>query len=209
MNPETYPAWAHVIYQFPARGDMVPVTFNWYEGKKDGKTRVLPPEALLSKVLKPGQKLSDSGSILVGDQGILYSPTDYGESFTIFDATGAEIKPKVERTLPRNGGGDGGMKREWVNAIMAGQVRDGSVQFHKLRWHARPRQFCSGMLAVRAAKKLELRWADPDVHQRARGQQAAPPRVSQGLGTVTTAENQFSLPVEPRYLAERCAPSLS
>jgi predicted dehydrogenase len=154
LNLETYPAWAHVIYQFPARGDLVPVTFNWYEGKKDGKTRVLPPEALLSKVLKPGQKLADSGSILVGDKGILFSPNDYGESFTIFDDKGVEIKPKVEKTLPRNGGGDGGMKREWVDAIMAGKSEMALSNFDYAGMLAEA--VLLGNVAVRAGKKLEF-----------------------------------------------------
>ncbi len=154
LNPETYPAWARVVYQFPARGEMAPVTFTWYEGKKDGKTRVLPPEQLLAKVLKPGQKLADSGSILVGDKGILFSPDDYGERFTIFDDKGVEIKAKVEKTLPRNGGGDSGMKREWINAIMAGKSEMALSNFDYAGMLAEA--VLLGNVAVLAGKKLEF-----------------------------------------------------
>ena len=49
INPETYPAWAHIQYNFPARGDVPACTLHWYEGKRDGKT-VLPPEELLAKL---------------------------------------------------------------------------------------------------------------------------------------------------------------
>ena len=82
INPETFPAWAHIQYIFPARGDMPACTLHWYEGKRDGKT-VLPPEELLAKLLKKGEKLADSGSILVGDKGVLFSPNDYGAQFRL------------------------------------------------------------------------------------------------------------------------------
>src|SRR5262249_47501787 len=77
INPETFPAWGHIKYFFAARGDMPECVLHWYEGSRD-KKRVLPPEELLAKLLKKGEKLADSGSILVGDKGILFSPNDYG-----------------------------------------------------------------------------------------------------------------------------------
>jgi predicted dehydrogenase len=120
LNPETYPSSAHVTYEYPARGDMPAVAFHWYEGKRGGK-KVLPPEELLSKVLKKGQKLADSGSMLVGEKGILFSPNDYGAEYTLV-GEGVEDRAKaVSQTLPRNGKGDGGMKQEWVEAIKSGK----------------------------------------------------------------------------------------
>jgi predicted dehydrogenase len=114
VNPETFPAWAKVTFEFPARGDMPPVKFFWHEGRKDG-VLVHPPQELLAKVLKEGEKLSGSGSIMVGDKGIAYSPDDYGGS-----VRWTPEKPKApEPTLARNGGGDSGMKKEWVDAIKA------------------------------------------------------------------------------------------
>ena len=41
INPETYPAWAHITYSFPNRGKKSPVALHWYEGARDG-SRVLP-----------------------------------------------------------------------------------------------------------------------------------------------------------------------
>ena len=34
FNAETYQTWAKVRYEFPARGDMPPVTLTWYEGRR-------------------------------------------------------------------------------------------------------------------------------------------------------------------------------
>ena len=39
VNPETYPAWARITFQFPSRGDKGPVKFIWYEGKKGRQKR--------------------------------------------------------------------------------------------------------------------------------------------------------------------------
>jgi predicted dehydrogenase len=118
LNPETCPSWAHVTYEFPQRGDMGPCKMFWYEGKKAGQ-KLAPPQELLSKVLKEGQKLADSGSMLVGTKGILFSPNDYGESYKLFPEDDFKGYKPPEPTLPRNGKGDDGMKAEWVAAIKA------------------------------------------------------------------------------------------
>jgi predicted dehydrogenase len=115
INPETYPTWARLEFEFPARGDMPPVKLFWYEGQIQGK-KVLPPEELTK-----GQHVSDSGCLLVGDKGILFSPNDYGEQFTLLPEKDFKDYKAPEPTLPRNGKGDEGQKAEWVAAIRGGQ----------------------------------------------------------------------------------------
>jgi predicted dehydrogenase len=119
VNKETFPSWARVVLDFPARGEMAPVTFTWYEGRKDG-VLVHPPESLQKKILKEGEKLASSGSIMVGEKGILYSPDDYGARYFLFMNPGIEKPKPPEKTLARNGRGDLGMKQEWVEAIKGG-----------------------------------------------------------------------------------------
>jgi hypothetical protein len=125
VNPETCPSYAHVTLKFPARGDMPAVTLNWYEGKKDGK-KLTPPDELVQKAValdtnpKHNKKLVDSGSILVGEKGIAYSPDDYGAQ--VYFSTGVKTDSGTKpETMPVNGGGDGGQKKEWVAAIKAGK----------------------------------------------------------------------------------------
>jgi len=121
LNQETYPAWAKITFEFPARGDMPPVKLVWYEGRKGGKTRsdgqrVLPPAELIK-----GEKFSDSGCLLVGQNGTLFSPNDYGESYKFLNRTGGKAEKDIPRSLPRNSKGDDGMKAEWVRAIKEGK----------------------------------------------------------------------------------------
>jgi predicted dehydrogenase len=157
VNHETYPGWAHVTLKFPERGNLPPVTLNWYEGHRDGK-RVLPSEELQSKVLSEGKKLSDSGSILVGDKGILYSPNDYGAQFNITPKALVEGKnlDKPE-TLPVNGKGDQGMKDEWYEAIKAGkpEIAYSNFDIASLLTEA----FLLGNVAIRTGKTLD--WDGP------------------------------------------------
>jgi len=78
-NPETYPVWSIIGYEFPARGDLPPLKWVWYDGGKDKPARV--NEKLTE--LAHGNKLPGSGSLIVGDKGTLYSPNDYGAQYKL------------------------------------------------------------------------------------------------------------------------------
>jgi len=115
LNPETGPTGARVVLTFPEREGMPPVKFTWHEGIDGSRKRYLPKSALFH-----GEAVADSGSLLVGEKGILYSPNDYGASFKFLgkDAKDlADAAKSVQQTLPRNGKGDQGMKQEWAEAI--------------------------------------------------------------------------------------------
>jgi predicted dehydrogenase len=118
VNSLTCPSYAHVRIEFPKRSGMVPVTLNWYEGKRDGK-KMLPPENLVAQATELSKgKLVDSGSIVVGSKGIAYSPDDYGAN--VFFSTGKKTDGGTKpETFPINNKGDQGQKDEWVEAIKA------------------------------------------------------------------------------------------
>ncbi len=154
VNPETYPSWARVTYEFPARDDMAPVKFVWYEGKKDGK-KVLPPENLTK-----GLQLSDSGSMLVGDKGILFSPNDYGAEYRYVGEHAQDIEAAakaVPERLPRNGRGDLGMKEEWVKAIRGGPKAMSNFDYAAMLTET----ILLGNVAIRAGRKIE--WDGPNL----------------------------------------------
>jgi hypothetical protein len=159
VNEETYPSWAHVIINFPARGDMPAVKWNWYEGKKDNK-KVLPPEDLLGKLLKKGEKLADSGSILVGDKAILFSPNDYGAQFRLIGEDDfSKVNIKTPEKLPINNKGDQGMKNEWVESIRASKPEVALSNFDYSGMLTET--VLLGNVAIRTGKKLE--WDGPNL----------------------------------------------
>lgn len=157
VNSETYPAWAHVQMQFPAREGQPACTVHWYEGKKDGKL-VLPSEEIQAKVLRQGEKLPESGSLLIGEKGIMYSPNDYGAAFRITPGSLAEgVNLTTPETLPRNGKGDQGMKNEWAEAIKAGkpEIAYSNFDIASLLTEA----FLLGNIAIKTGKSLD--WDGP------------------------------------------------
>jgi predicted dehydrogenase len=131
INPETYPAWAHITYLFPARGSKPKVALHWYEGAKDG-SRVLPPAALLAKVLRQGETAADSGSLLIGSKGMLYSPNDYGAKFRLTpekDFMGVQTDKPEKGSAGVDKDQDPYQKREWVEAIKANKPEMAASNF--------------------------------------------------------------------------------
>ncbi|MBX6314213.1 MAG: Gfo/Idh/MocA family oxidoreductase [Isosphaeraceae bacterium] len=117
VNPETYPAWATITYEFPARGDLPPLKLTWYEGARDGQ-RNLPPSELFQ-----GETPSSSGSLLVGEKGSIFSPSDYGADQVLLPTQKFQEKqPEVsaEQRRQRNRQADAAHKAEWVRAIREG-----------------------------------------------------------------------------------------
>ena len=157
VNKETFPSSAKIRYEFPKRGakpHQAALTFWWYEGQREGK-KVLPPEDLLNKVLKSGQKLANSGSIIVGEKAILFSPNDYGAQFVIL-AGDEELAAgdRAPKRLPVNGKGDQGMKDEWVQAIRDGkpEVAYSNFEIAGMLTEA----ILLGNVAIQAGKKIEF-----------------------------------------------------
>jgi len=152
VNPETYPEWAKVVYEFQTPGAASPIKLTWYEGRKDGKL-VLPPEDLLQ-----GQKFSGSGCLVVGEKGTLYSADDYGSSRKLLPEksfTGFTLPPKK---LPRNNRGDDGMKMEWVQAIKA---RDPKIALSNFDYAGMLTEtVLLGNVAIRCGGK-KLQWDGP------------------------------------------------
>lgn len=157
LNPETHPSWASVIWEFPARGDLPPVKLHWYEGKKvlaDGSTQMNLPAAELFK----GEPIPSSGSLLVGEKGTLFAPGDGdGANFRF------KLLPEKEfmgyegpaPTLARNGGGDLGQKKEWIEAIKGGPAPFSNFGYAGLLTET----ILLGNLGIRMNKKLE--WDGP------------------------------------------------
>lgn len=155
INPETYPNWARITFQFPAREEMPPVKLVWYEGSNKGK-RVLPPERLTK-----GQRMSDSGSLMVGEKGILFSPNDYGQRYSLLPQKDFEGYKGPAETLPRNSNGnrdvDLGQKAEWVAAIRGGPPAMSNFNYAALLTET----ILLGNVAMRLGKKLE--WDGPNM----------------------------------------------
>jgi len=65
FNDETYPTATSVKWEFPARGDLPPVTVTWNDGERR------PP---MPGDIEPGRKLPSQGGLYYGDKGTLLAP---------------------------------------------------------------------------------------------------------------------------------------
>jgi hypothetical protein len=155
VNPETCPSWATVTLDFPARGDLPALKWFWYEGKRNS-TKNLPPLELFHGENPPG-----SGSLLVGEKAILYSPNDYGADFRFLGNNAKEVEAaskKVAESLPRNGKGDHGQKEEWVRAMRANDPKIALSNFAYAGMLTEA--VLLGNVAIRCGKKFE--WNGPE-----------------------------------------------
>ncbi len=101
-NHDSYPKWSQIQFEFPANAHRPAISFTWYDGTK------LPSADLL-----PGTTFSDSGSLIIGDKGKLYTPGDYGGGGHVIDGVDVgEVKFPVSP----------GHWEEFVRAIRGGEA---------------------------------------------------------------------------------------
>lgn len=152
VNSETYPAWATITYEFPARGDLPPVKLVWYEGSNNGKRNL--PELNL----KDGQVPTDSGSLLVGDQGRIYSPGDSGDQQQL-DIDGVKTPEQTIERLGNDGGPDQNQKREWIRGIQGGAKPLSNFDYASVLTES----MLLGNVAVRLGKSIEYNGSKGEV----------------------------------------------
>lgn len=100
-NRDSYPKWSIVRYEFPATPARPALSLFWYDGGKR------PPEALFR-----GEKISEGGSLLIGDRATLYAEGDYGGGRIL--GSGVDVG---EVSFPQSPG----HFEEWVRAIRGGE----------------------------------------------------------------------------------------
>jgi len=106
---DSYPVAEMVSYEFPARGEMPPVTLTWYDGG------LMPPRPA---EMEAGRMMGDDGGgvLFVGDKGLLMCST-YGRNPRLVPETRMQEYKRPEKTIPRSPG----IHEEWLEAIKAGK----------------------------------------------------------------------------------------
>ena len=114
---ETYPLASIIHFSFPARGDMPPVKFTWYDG---GLKPARPEELEESRPLKGDGEEEDEGLLFVGDKGKILC-TFNGGNPKIIPQSKMDAYKQPPKTLPRSPGNE----REWLDACKGGKVKPG------------------------------------------------------------------------------------
>jgi len=156
MNRETYPLGSKISFEFPARTTKVPATkpglfhhhdalvqspctLNWYDGGRPDASAPnghdfsnKPPKELLVDIEALQGEVPNSACLLIGSEGTIFSPDDYGEQFFVKlkgDQKFVHYKKhpalaNIPQTIPRNafkGDSDKRHHLEWIDAVKQGK----------------------------------------------------------------------------------------
>jgi len=97
-DKDYYPSWSKITYEFAERGGRPAIKLFWYDGKQ------LPSEEVV------GGPVPESGCIVIGEKGKLFTGGDYGADMKL---TGVEEPSDVKFVESP------GHFAEWVRAIKA------------------------------------------------------------------------------------------
>ena len=113
---ETYPAASIIHYDFPARGDMPPVKFTWY----DGGLKPPRPEELEPDRPFRGNADEEEGLLFIGDHGKILCGFN-GKNPRLSPQSKMDAYQRPPRTLPRSPGNE----REWLDACKGSKSKPG------------------------------------------------------------------------------------
>jgi predicted dehydrogenase len=164
INKETYPTMSRIRFEFPEREGMPPVTLHWSDGGNK------PPPEVTAGVMAMSGNISNSGCLMVGDNGVIYSPDDGDQDLRTFiqmkgesDMVGTaqnDAAKAIPQTIVRNahkGAPDQRQHGEWIQAIKDGKHEVPYSNFDIAAYLTEI--ILLGCVALRVGKKLE--WDGP------------------------------------------------
>jgi len=168
LNPETYPKTSKIRFVFPARNDLPETEFFWYDGNPGDATvkPLRPPDDITQAIRELQDKVPDSGCLLIGDKGQLFSPDDYGARFFVkmkdekelIDGKNHEAAKAIPQVIPRNphqGDSDPKQHLEWIEACKGGPIPYSNFEIAATLTEI----ILLGCVALRVGKKLD--WDGP------------------------------------------------
>jgi predicted dehydrogenase len=133
LNPDTFPKTSKIRFVFPEREGLPETEFFWYDGNPSDHScaPLRPPAEATADIKEMMDKVPDSGCLLIGEKGLIFSPDDYGARFFMklagekefVNGTNHEAAKAVPVTLPRNphqGDADRRQHLEWIAACKGG-----------------------------------------------------------------------------------------
>jgi len=179
MYKESPPKWSIIRFDFPARPgpggkhpgqELLPaLKFFWYDGGKKPPAEITANMNLASvkggkkkkrqEELKPGD-IPGSGCLIIGKNGSLFSPDDYGSAYKLFPDEDFKDFQRPAPTIERLAFGDNpddAMKQEWIRAIKGGPPAYSNFDIAAFLTEI----ILLGNLALRVPKRVE--WDGPNM----------------------------------------------
>jgi len=141
LHDENVPFGALYHYEYPARGEMPPVTLKWYDGG------LMPPRP---RELDDSRRVSDEGIYFVGDKGVILVG-GWAESPRIIPESKMKTYKRPPESIPRVNG----HHRDWIDACKGGDPASSNFDY------AGPmtESILLGNVALRTGKKIY--WDSP------------------------------------------------
>jgi predicted dehydrogenase len=163
-NDQTFPMWSVIRYEFPERELVVPgkdaatlppLKWTWYDGGADKPAWVVKKLKDLA-MLGEKDRLADSGSLIIGDKGTLFSPNDYGAEYKLLPEGNFEGYKPPTPWIPRV---HQQHQKEFIDAIKANKPEMCYSRFEV----AGPltETVVLGCVAMRARRRIE--WDGPNM----------------------------------------------
>jgi predicted dehydrogenase len=162
--PETYPLTSRIRFEFPEREGLPPLKFWWYDGAPGSDFKPLRPYPnIVRDIVNMRGKLPESGCLVIGDKGVLFSPDDYGSMFflqlegekTFTNGKDHEAAKAVAQTIPRSPGHN----QEWINMI-----KDGTPAYSNFEIAGYLTEIILlGCIALKVGEGVKMDWDGPNM----------------------------------------------
>ena len=164
IHAESYPVTSRIRFEFPEREGLPPLKFWWYDGPPGSDFQPLRPYPdKVRDVVAMNGSLPASGCLIIGDEGSLFSPDDYGSQFYLKlkgdekfisggDHPAAQAPPQ---TIPRSPGHD----QEWF-----AMISDGTPAYSNFEISAYLTEIILlGCIALRVGEGVRMEWDGPNM----------------------------------------------
>lgn len=161
---ETYPLTSRIRFEFPERDGLPPLKFWWYDGAPGTNNSPLRPYPdIVRDIVAMRGKLPESGALIIGDKGKLFSPDDYGSMFflqlegekTFVQGAKHEAVAKVPQSIPRSPG----HYKEWIEMIRTGTPAYSNFDIAGYLTEI----ILLGCIALRVGEGVPMQWDGPNM----------------------------------------------
>jgi len=160
----SYPLTSRIRFEFPEREGLPPLKFWWYDGSpKSEFTPLRPSSTIVGDIIKMRGKLPESGCLVIGTKGVLFSPDDYGAQF-LLKLEGEEDfsrgdKHEAVKTVPESIPRSPGHNKEWINMIQGGPAAYSNFEIAGYLTEI----ILLGCIALRVGEGVRMEWDGPNM----------------------------------------------
>ncbi len=164
LYPESFPKTSRIRYEFPEREGLPPLKFWWYDGSpKDALSPLRPPSAAVEEIAATMGSVPESGSLIIGDKGKVFSPGDDGAGFLLCLKGERELvsgdKHEAARAVPQTIPRSPGHMQEWFR-----MMREGTPAYSNFDIAAYLTEIILlGCVALRVGEGVKVDWDGPNM----------------------------------------------